>query len=334
VRTSRPRMNAGASNAAPKVSVVIPTRDRPEKLRATLAALFRQAEFDQANYEVIVVDDGSFPPVDLKSAGGGAVKLDRLEGGGRSAARNRGAELSVGELLIFVDDDMQVGETFLAAHWRAHVQWPGVLQLGAVRLPSVALVTPFGRFRQALEDQSVPDGAGPIPSLTYWTAQNMAIEREAFARLGGFNPELSVSEDQDLAERHAGRGGELVFVPDAAAVHDDDALTLDSYCDRAERYMAELVRFGALHPGLPDTVERARVNGPTRWGREPAGLTAKKLLKTALTWPVVGSGTHALVRALERYRPESRTLDRLYRAILGAHLQHGYRRGLRSADER
>ena len=44
-----------------KLSVIVPTRDRPEKLGRTPAALAEQGDLDQKDYELIVVDDGSVP---------------------------------------------------------------------------------------------------------------------------------------------------------------------------------------------------------------------------------------------------------------------------------
>src|SRR5262245_36564465 len=254
--------------AEPKLSVVVPTRNRPERLRRTLAALGDQQGLDGKEYELIVVDDGSIPPATLSEASGEAtVTLVRLEGEERSVARNRGAECARGELIVFVDDDIRVSPTFLASHWDAHLNWPGALQVGSIQLPDVATATPFGAFRQRLEEEGVPDTSGPVAARNFCTAQHMAVEQSIFRALGGFDPALSVAEDQDLALRHSARGGGIVFVSSAAAIHDDDsALTLGSYGERAEFYMQELVRFGAQHPDWPENAERARVNGPVRWG--------------------------------------------------------------------
>ena len=320
--------------ANPKVSVVVPTRDRQSRLVATVTGLAEQRDFDPGDYEVIVVDDGSSPPATTPVSADTSIDLIRLEGEGRSAARNRGARAGSGELIVFVDDDMQVATGFLAAHWQAHLDWPGSLQVGAVRLPESALRTPFGRFRQRLEDEGVPEEGGRTTEGNFATAQNMAIEKTLFERLGGFDPDLSVAEDQDLALRHSDLGGGIVFVPAAQAVHDDhDALDIETYCERAERYMAELVRFGARHPGLPDTIDRARVNGPARWGREPAALSTKKALKRAVLWRPSRGVILQIVSRLEQRDSEGPLLERLYRLLLGAHLQRGYRRGLRAARE-
>lgn len=313
------------------MSVIVPTRNRPERLVSTLERLLGQRGVEPTEYELIVVDDGSAPPITGDGLGAERdLKVLRLEGSGPSSARNAGANAARGELLVFVDDDMQVVPEFLASHWEAHAAWPSALQVGLNRLTESATARPFGRFRQELEDQVMPAEAGPVEAPNFCTAANMAIEREIFERLGGFDPSLSTGEDQDLALRHSDRGGEIVFVAAARAVHNDAAEGLSGYLRRAEIYMEELVRFGEHHPEWPETAVRARVNGPVQIGGEPAALSAKKLLKSALIWPPVHIAALALVRLVEAVAPNSGLLERLYRALLGAHLQRGYRKGLRS----
>jgi GT2 family glycosyltransferase len=312
--------------------VIVPTCDRPEKLRATLRALAAQRDLDPQDYELIVVDDGSVHPVGAQGPADGpmttVLRVDADDG--PSAARNRGAAAARGELLVFVDDDMEVVPTFLASHWEAHLEWPRMLQVGLNQLPEDVTASPFGRFRQGLEHEFLPELAGPVDgpnAANYSPAANMAIEL-----LGGFDSTLRTGEDHDLALRHTGRGGDVVFVPAAAAIHNDSALSAEDYCGRAERYMEELVRFGARHPDLPDTLERDRVNAHAQWGREPVGLSARKLAKRALLWPAVHAITLGFISLVERIAPASTLLDRLYRLHLGAHLQRGHRHGLRSAD--
>ena len=91
------------SVAPPRVSVVIPVRDQPDFLAASLASVFRQPYRD---LEVIVVDDGS--TVDLTPAlapYGDALRFERQPPLGVAAASNRGAEIARGELLAFHDAD-------------------------------------------------------------------------------------------------------------------------------------------------------------------------------------------------------------------------------------
>ncbi len=311
-----------------KLSVVIPTHNRPNKLAAILDSLKRQSLAD-SHYEIIVVDDGSTPAVSLpEGEQGPTLRLLRTEGVERSIARNRGAAIAAGDILLFVDDDVTVDSDFLAAHLRAHSEWPGCLAVGAVRLPDQSLAGPFGRFRQRLEQQIVPEQRGLTSIRNFCTASNMSISREMFCDLGGFDNDIVSSEDQDFALRHTARGGRITFLPEALALHHDNALDLRSYCRRAEwgiRYMALFCR---RYPDWPDNIERLRVNGPVRLGQEPFSLSARKLFKSALSFRPIMAALFFLTSIVERVAPRSLALDRIYKLILGTHLLRGFRAGL------
>jgi hypothetical protein len=88
-------------------------------------------------------------------------------------------------------------------------------------------------------------------------------------------------------------------------------------------------KFCRRHPEWPDNLERDRVNGPLRIGREPAIASARKLVKGLLSAPAVTSVLFGIARVLESSAPEGRLLDRIYRVLLGAHIFRGYRKGLR-----
>ena len=314
-------------------SVIIATHNRPQKLSHTLSTLAQQ-EFAAGEYEIIVVDDGSNPPVvlegDLENPAVVLVRVASLE---RSAARNRGAQVARGELLIFIDDDISVGPDFVAAHVRAQGEWPGVLAVGQIRLPGEAMTTPFGRFREKLEQHQVPRARGLTPSRNFCTAANMSISRDVFFELGGFDGSITSGEDQDFALRHTTRGGGIAFLPEADAVHRDDALDIRSYCRRAEWGSLHMIPFCRRYPEWPDNVERERVNGPIRLSA-PISETVRKMVKLTLTLRPISSGLFSVASLLERAAPNSRSLDRVYRLLLGIHVFRGYRKGVAISNQR
>src|SRR5438128_10023881 len=103
-------------------TVIIATRNRPQKLAATVASL-RDQSVAADSLEIVVADDGSTPPVVLPPP----CRVIRLEGVERSAARNAIVGIARGEILIFVDDDMTFGRDFIAHHVAAQNEWPGAL---------------------------------------------------------------------------------------------------------------------------------------------------------------------------------------------------------------
>ena len=313
--------------SVPELSVVIPTRDRAEKLRRTVEGL-RAQDLEQSRFEILVVDDGSDPPVSPEQLGETPnLRVHRLTHGERSRARNAGAEQAKGSILLFVDDDMRVGSTTLRAHLAAQEEWPGVLAVGAIRLPEPMLRTPFGRFRQVLETAEVPVVRGPSGLPNFAAAGNMSIARARFLELGGFDHSLVSSEDQDFALRHTAAGGGIVFLPEAIAVHDDAATTLRSYCARTEWGAEHLGPFCTRYRHRPENRRRFEVNGPVRWRVDPPARILRKLCKGMLAQPWPLSALLGVTEVLEKLRPSSRLLPGFYRLCIGVHLQRGFRRG-------
>ena len=211
------------------VSVVVPTRNRHESLRRMAAAVAGQRT-DRA-FELIVVDDGSTPPLveaDLAGAPRGRV----LPGpGGRAAgARNAGIDVARGEIVLFTDDDtepdpgwLDAAATFLALH-PDHVGVEGVVTS-----------EPW----DPLHAMSITaDSPG-----TYLTG-NIAFRRPVLERLGGFDAESFPlhCEDVDLAMR-AMDLGPIGFEPSMRVRHHPRPLSLADATGRGRLLANEIVLF-------------------------------------------------------------------------------------------
>lgn len=312
-----------------QLSVIIPTFNRQERLNQTLGFLCDQS-LASSEYELIVVDDGSTPPVVLPPrVDGPATRLLRfdeiLE---RCVARNKGAEIACGEILVFLDDDLQVGRDFLEAHRKAHAEWPGALVAGGTILPPEALDHPFVRFRQQLEAQEMPTKRGPASGAA--AAGNLSMRRDLYLAMGGFDTGMVGIEDQDFAHRHVAAGGIIVFVPEAEAIHWDHALTIRPYCRRTEFAAECMVPLVRRYPDWPVNRHRDEVNGPLHWGRESLGRSLTKVLKSVLALPPFLTFLYGTTWLLERLLPQSRILTKSYQLMMGISLQRGYRKGLKN----
>lgn len=108
-----------------KVSIIIPTYNRADILKLTLASLENQS-IGRENYEVIVVDDGSTDNtreiVSSFDKSLSVIYYFQEDKGYRVAlARNEGIKRANGEILIFLDSGMVVGSAFAIEHYKAHL---------------------------------------------------------------------------------------------------------------------------------------------------------------------------------------------------------------------
>src|SRR5688572_23687930 len=125
-----------------RASIVVATYNRNAPLARLLESLVRQT-VPRAEFEVVVVDDGSAEeaaPAVAPFQDTLQVTVLRQKNGGAAVARQHGAEIARGHLLVFLDDDMLVGEDFLAQHLAAHEGHPDRVVLGRL-LPAGEIAT-------------------------------------------------------------------------------------------------------------------------------------------------------------------------------------------------
>src|SRR6185503_949844 len=108
----------GTVTRVPLISVVIPTFNRAELLKASLESLANQS-LAKHLYEIIVVDDGSDDDTAAVCQAFSLrlrVKYFWIENSGISAAKNLGVFASSGSILLFFDDDDIADNDLLRQH--------------------------------------------------------------------------------------------------------------------------------------------------------------------------------------------------------------------------
>ena len=228
------------------VSVVVPTRDRPQKLERCLAALGRQAE-DWT--ELVVVDDGSADAERVAAAARGAgARLIRLEGRGPAAARNAGAGGASGGVVCFTDDDCEPAPGWVAA--LAAPILSGGARCAAGRTVAGAGSGTADRAWQAIVNYLQRAATAPgSPSPGFAPSCNLGCSRELIGELP-FDESFptAAGEDRDWAARAAARGAVPAFAATATVVHRPE-LSAGAFLRQQYRYGRGAARFRAASPG-------------------------------------------------------------------------------------
>jgi GT2 family glycosyltransferase len=211
-----------------KASIIIVTRNRAEDLRGTLASLKRMAVPEGQSAELLVIDNGSTDETEAvaKSADLGRVALRYISESrqGKSSGLNRGIAASSGDVLLFTDDDVRVPANWLHGMCEPIATGKAMVVAGGVKLAPHLLrswMTPVHRSWLA-STEWIADGA-----VTSLVGANMAIAREVFRQVPGFDPELGpggtgFSDDHLLA---------LQIMEAGFTIHDRTSVSVEHHCD-------------------------------------------------------------------------------------------------------
>ena len=209
-------MPASAS-APPPASIVIPTRDRAGYLEVALVSVAPQAT--AAGAELVVVDDGDQADVRGLARRFGARYEAHPRPRGLNAARNTGIAATTGELVVFVDDDVEVHPGWLAALLSAATGQPQHEVFG-------------GPIHARLEGSRLPFCGREGPPITAldlgdrdrdadfaWGA-NLTVRRSALERVGSFDDSRDLyGDEEDWQRRLKAAGGRVRYVAAAAVDH-------------------------------------------------------------------------------------------------------------------
>jgi glycosyltransferase involved in cell wall biosynthesis len=194
-----------------KISVIIPAKNSEKTIGKCLYSVLNQ---DHKSYEVIVVDGGSKDRT-TEIAESYAAKVFQEPahlGSAPGIGRNYGAKNANGDIYAFLDSDCYPERTWLT------------------KVASVFNDKKFGIYGIIVRDLD-----GTIMSRAYHylhmqisydfaPSRCMAVRKEAFLQVKGFDKSLTSGEDNDLSYRVMSCGYKVMVDKDAKVYHDDDHL--------------------------------------------------------------------------------------------------------------
>ena len=257
-----------------KLSIVVATYNRAQSLLRTLHSVVLQTAPKEL-WECVVVNNNSTDDTEAVFAAFAAehgqfdLSMVKEHKQGLSNARNCGIAASVGSYIAIVDDDETLEESFVESYIEFFDSFPTALAAGGA--VKVCYEGRRPKWMSRFTEQMIANTLDLDVVVTLFPESrvpaggNMAFRREAFDRVGLFNPQLGRNgkslvggEENDLFARLRRSGELLYFVPNAAIYHyiPDSKLT-DDYFDRLSYNVGLSKRMRAEADGTVEQLLRA-----------------------------------------------------------------------------
>jgi glycosyltransferase involved in cell wall biosynthesis len=212
-------------------SVIIPAHNKPHDLIRAVRSLKYQLE-KLGNIEVVIVDDGSDPPLErfvegeLKDIDFSIVRNDKVLG--RGAARNAGVKAARGEVIIFMDSDMTAHPEFVVQHLEAH---SGEVSKAAIGHVIWTGLSSLHRYLETRGVKKLKEGQ-PIP-WRYFDSSNSSLRKNQFERAGFFHEGIKSwgGEDTLLGYNLHREEVPLTYLKGAITYH-HSSVDLDEVCSK------------------------------------------------------------------------------------------------------
>lgn len=212
-----------AALRTPEVSIIIPTNGRLEWLRRCLTSL--AAQQDAPEFELLVCASPNRAVHEVVNELIPTASVVELPNAGAVEKRNAVIPLARGELVLFLDDDVELPEHYLATLSAQARRHPDVDVFGGPNV-SPSDSTPFQTVQGAVLSSLL--GAGPArrrygphpPSDAderWFTLCNLAIRR---SHLTSFDSDLVCAEENELLDRLSRSGSRMRYTPELWAAHE------------------------------------------------------------------------------------------------------------------
>ena len=224
---------------APRVSLIIPTRDGAEVLSTCIRSI--REKTDYPDYEIIIVDNGSVQEetrrLFAEFARDPPIRIMPYPGAFNfSAINNMAAREATGTIIGLINNDIEVTQKDWLTEMVAHAMWPdigcvgakllypdGRIQHGGVVLGLYGVAGHAHRFARG-DDPGYLDRLRTVQNVSAVTAACLVVRKQVFEAVGGLDETLAVAfNDVDFCLKVRAAGYLNVWTPHAELVHHESA---------------------------------------------------------------------------------------------------------------
>ncbi|MFA6098837.1 MAG: glycosyltransferase [Patescibacteria group bacterium] len=196
------------------ISVVVPVFNAEKTIKDCLKSLEKQT-VSRDNYEIIVVDDGSYDQTRRIVGKISDVKHLLKKNAGPASARNYGAREAAGDILLFIDSDCVAAENWIEKMTRPFAEQSVAAVKGVYKTKQVGLISRLVQVEFEERYSKMARSKG----LDFMDFSAGAVRKKLFLELGGFKEDLKMSEDVQFAYKLTNAGHKIVFIKDGAVYH-------------------------------------------------------------------------------------------------------------------
>jgi len=207
------------------ISVIIATRNRPEKIAPCLRSVLANK---YSSFEIIIIDqgDGEATGEKCRLIRSSKTRYFRLNNKGKSKALNFALNKAKGKIIAFTDDDCLVEKNWLEEITKSFLKHPQVAAVFGKSLPyrseknkDLFCACTFSRKREVLFNK-------PVDHWQVGYGNNMAFRANIFKKIGNFKEWLGPgsvgrsAEDAEIILRTLFRGCQILYNPKMTIYHD------------------------------------------------------------------------------------------------------------------
>ncbi len=239
---------------SPRISVITSTRNHSNSLKKTIASVVSQTVSSE-EFEVLIIDNGSTDNTKevveelTKENSKYTIRCIYEPIPGLLSGRHRGALEAKGDILVFIDDDVEVDKNWLQAFKDTFKKYPSAQVVGGKNLPKFEVDPPEWILRMwnknkpykilgELSILDLGDEEREVSPLYVW-GLNFSIRKSALFELGGFHPDgypkhlLHFRGDGEtgIALKSMEKGLKAIYQPKALVYHiiPSDRLTIEYF---------------------------------------------------------------------------------------------------------
>lgn len=197
----------------PFISIIIPVHNGSDSLGSCLESISKST---YVNFECIVVDDHSTDNTARTAQSYDAIVICLERQRGAAHARNRGAEVARGDILLFVDADVEMYSDSLdrvAKGFNEHLEISALFGSYDDQPGKLNFISQYKNLFHHYIHQNAAEDAS-----TFWTGCG-AVKRDAFYNVGKFNEQTRMMEDIELGYKLKANGYRILLMKELTVKH-------------------------------------------------------------------------------------------------------------------